>query len=64
MMGKAVGACLFGCAAFFFCLVIAVASNGLDSYSEPASDVAGAVVWGIICTVAGLVSWFVFGGPP
>ena len=58
-MGKAVGTCFFGLAAFFFCLVIAVVSNGLESYSDPASDLGAAAIWGIVCTVAGLVCWFV-----
>ncbi|MCK4302682.1 MAG: hypothetical protein KAY24_00380 [Candidatus Eisenbacteria sp.] len=62
-MGKAVGVCFFGLAAFFFCLVIAVVTNGIESYSDPASDLGATVLWGFISLVAGLISWFVFGGP-
>jgi len=58
-MGKAIAACLWGVAAFFFCAVIAEALSVLESHAGPESNAGANVVWCVICVVAGLVCWLV-----
>jgi len=61
-VGRAMAACLWGVASFFFCLVVAVVSSGIESYTDPESNLGATVVWGTICTVLGFVCWFAVGG--